>query len=133
MLRSCKWCGRIHDVSYDCGRKPIKKRVAAETAAESFRRTNAWKCMSLAVRERDQGLCQVCLRGAYLSQRALTYDNLSVHHIIPVAEDRGRALDGGNLITLCGLHHELAESGYIPREELLRMAAEAEAKRREDA
>lgn len=127
MLRSCKWCGRIHDDCYDCGRKPARKRMVASTEADAFRRTSAWKRKSLEIRYRDHGLCQVCLRGLYLSSRVFTYDSLSVHHIVPLSEDRSRALDDENLITLCGLHHELAESGYIPREDLLEMAAEAEA------
>jgi len=25
MLKSCKYCGRIHDSKFDCGRKPKKK------------------------------------------------------------------------------------------------------------
>jgi hypothetical protein len=127
MLRSCKYCGRIHDSKYNCGKKPRRNRkTQAETEAEAFRRTSAWKRMSLDVRDRDKWLCQVCLRGLYLSPRALSYHNVSVHHIVPLAEDRTQALEPGNLLTLCQLHHELAESGYIPRDELRRIAEEQE-------
>ncbi len=48
---------------------------------------------------------------------------LSVHHIVPLAEDFNRRLDDGNLITLCGFHHEQAERGVISRELLLELAA----------
>lgn len=53
-----------------------------------------------------------------MAPKTLTYQGLSVHHIVPVAEDPERALDDSNLITLCSFHHELAESGYITRGEL---------------
>ena len=122
MLRSCKWCGRIHDDRYDCGKKP-RRKPKDDTEAAKFRRSSAWKRMSIAIRERDHWLCAVCLTGKYLAPKALTWEGLSVHHIVPVAEAPERALDETNLITLCQFHHELAESGYIPREELAAIVA----------
>ncbi len=60
----------------------------------------------------------------YLTSKTLTYNALSVHHIVPLSEDPSRALDPTNLITLCPLHHELAEDGTISRAELSQIAQE---------
>ena len=124
MLKSCKYCGRIHDSKYDCEKKPRIKAV--DTQVASFRRTNKWKEKSIEIRERDRHLCQVCLRNLYLTDRTLNYDQLSVHHIIPASEAPDRRLDNRNLITLCGFHHELAESGFITRDELMEIVSEQE-------
>ena len=127
MLRSCRWCGRIHDAGYDCGRRPRsrhgQKMVAESTAAETFRRTSKWKKKSLEIRDRDKNLCQICLRNLYMTFQTLTHYRVSVHHIVPISEDPDSALDDGNLITLCQFHHELAESGFIPRDELKTIVA----------
>lgn len=58
----------------------------------------------------------------YGTVQQYTYENLSVHHIIPLAEDPNCSLDDTNLITVCGYHHRLAESGKIPRLTLLKLA-----------
>lgn len=63
--------------------------------------------------ERDNYLCQVCkANGRY------TYNNIEVHHIVPIVEDFERRLDDDNLITLCQEHHEKAERGEISKEYL---------------
>ena len=65
------------------------------------------------IKKRDKYLCQLCLK-----DNIYTYDNLQVHHIIPLAEDYNKKLDSDNLITLCRMHHEQAEKGIISKEEL---------------
>lgn len=42
--------------------------------------------------------------------------DLSVHHIVPLAEDFERRLDETNLLTVCSYHHEACEAGAIDRE-----------------
>lgn len=122
MLKACKYCGRVHDSRYDCGKKP--RRRTADTEALKFRRTNKWKEKSIEIRERDNHLCQVCLRGLHMTDKPLNYSHLSVHHIVPISEAPDKELDNRNLITLCGFHHELAESGYITRRELEKIVSE---------
>ena len=46
------------------------------------------------------------------------YNNLKVHHIIPIEKDNDRRLDSDNLITLCSYHHKQAEMNKISAEEL---------------
>ena len=79
-------------------------------------------------------MCQLCLRGLHTldGQKHLVYDNVSVHHITPLAEDKSLAYDGYNLLTLCGYHHDMAEKGLIRREELLNLAKEQEEPTRHD-
>lgn len=131
-LKSCQYCGRIHKSDYDCGKKPIRwKRSNASnvnasstnantirTSIESFRSSSEWKNKRADIRVRDNGVCRVCL-----ANKRITQDNLSVHHIVPLVENFELRLNDSNLITLCGKHHELAESGLISRDELTDLAA----------
>ena len=47
------------------------------------------------------------------TERRLTYKGLSVYHIAPLSEDWERRLDETNFITLCALHHDMAERGRL--------------------
>ena len=132
MLRSCQYCGRIHDRQYACPekRKKIKARQSYRTKNNkqiySFHRSQDWKNKSMEIRQRDNYCCQVCIRGLYNPVRRYETDDISVHHIIPIAEDWDRRLDNDILISLCRRHHEMAEAGEISTEELLQMAKEQE-------
>jgi 5-methylcytosine-specific restriction endonuclease McrA len=57
----------------------------------------AWQRTRAAVRRRDGNACTAC--GAT--------EGLSVHHIVPARQGGSDELD--NLVTLCRLHHGLAE------------------------
>lgn len=132
MLKSCQYCGRIHDSKRICPQKAqaIKKRQSQRFGdskkVSDFRGSRKWTDKSLRIRQRDHGCCQICARGLYHPARRYEVADLSVHHIIPIAEDWARRLDNDVLITLCGRHHEMAECGEISRDELLRIAAEQE-------
>jgi 5-methylcytosine-specific restriction endonuclease McrA len=111
MLKSCKYCGRIHDSKYDCGKKP--KRIKGNTQADKFRWTKEWQDKRTEIKERDNYLCQVCIRKLYNTTNQYTYDNISVHHAIPLSVNYDKRLDNDNLITVCDYHHEMAEKGII--------------------
>ena len=115
MLRACPYCGRIHGRRFDCGKRPMRKRAKQQDA---FRSTAQWQRRRDSVRARDGNLCRACLAAG-----RLTYSGLSVHHIEPLEEAWDLRLDEGNLITLCGYHHELAEAGKLPRAMLHELAA----------
>lgn len=129
MLKGCKYCGRIHDSRFDCGHKPVRKyKCKRDDNAAQFRRSQRWKDKSIRVRERDHYLCQCCIRNFRGTVRRLNNSDLSVHHAIPVSEDYSRRLDDDNLVTLCAVHHEMAECGAISRDEILKIIQEQETK-----
>lgn len=120
MLKSCKYCMRIHDSKIMCAQK---KEVEEErwknrenTRAFSFRKSHAWTQKSLSVRTRDKYQCLCCKALLEGTVRQYNSDSLSVHHITPIEEDYGLRLDEFNLITVCDVHHELCEAGKISRE-----------------
>lgn len=120
MLKSCKYCGRIHDSKYDCGMKPKRKKPANEV--NKFRWSREWREKALQIKERDKYLCQLSLRE---NQPRYVYTNLEVHHIIPISEAWDLRLDDSNLITLSEEYHEKAERGEISREYLQAILKEA--------
>lgn len=117
MLKSCSYCGRIHDSKVICPQKEkaLSKRKKM-TAKDKFRGTAAWKKKREEIKERDNFICQVCVRNLYSPLRKYETDNLQVHHAVPLEEDYNKRLDNNNLITLCERHHEMAEFGAIPIE-----------------
>ena len=123
MLKACKYCGRIHDSHYDCGQKP-KRIIKKSTEATHLRSSGPWQKLREDIRRRDNNLCQLCLRNYSGTTRRYEYEDLSVHHIIPIEEDSSKAFDDDNLITVCGVHHEACESGLIDRNELKMIAIE---------
>ena len=136
MLVSCKYCGRIHERKFECEpkkkeieeqkQKRIKKFKKKKNYINSFRCTKAWTNKSIEIRKRDLYLCQICIRKKYNYKNQYENNKLSVHHIIPIHEDYNKRLDNNNLITLCDMHHQMAEDGYIPRDELLLIVKEQE-------
>lgn len=114
MLKSCKYCGRIHDSKHDCGMKP--KRKKEPTQINKFRWSRKWTNKREDIKERDNYLCQVCkAEGRY------NYEDLEVHHITPLEEDYDLRLDDDNLITLCVTHHKEADRGEIDKEYLYKL------------
>ena len=67
---------------------------------------------------RDAHLCKLCL-----ADGLITNHDLSVHHIVPIAQDESRRLDDDNLITLCRRHHELVEGNLRFTDILIRLAS----------
>lgn len=120
MLKTCSICGKIHDMDIVCKREYKKKK----TKASEFRNTYIWKNKRDSIKKRDNYLCRVCMSGKYNTNYRYTYKEIEVHHIVPIEEDYSRRLDSLNLITLCRMHHKMAETGQIKREELIEMIQE---------
>lgn len=116
MLRSCQYCGKIHDSKFICSQKPQRKKY--NTEANKFRNTNKWHIKREEIKKRDLYLCQICIRELYNTINKYNTEDLQVHHNIPLKEDYNKRLDNNNLITLCKYHHEMCECGKIPREEI---------------
>jgi 5-methylcytosine-specific restriction endonuclease McrA len=119
MLKSCKYCNRIHDSKHDCGKKPVRKKDP--TIKNKFRWSRRWREKAIDIKERDKYLCQLAIRE---NPPRYIYTTLEVHHIIPIEEDWDLRLDEENLITLSEEWHEKAERGEITRKELFRILSE---------
>ena len=132
MLRACKYCGRIHDSKFDCGKKPKKsKRTEEKTDEARFRSSTAWRVKSIEIRSRDHYLCQACLRNLPGTLNRLNSANISVHHAEPLRDAWDLRLDDRNLITLYEMHHEMAEAGELPYD-IIRMIIDEQEDRREN-
>ena len=76
-----------------------------------------WKQNRKKINSRYKYLCHVCLNGKYEIFYSYTYDELEVHHIVPIEEDYNIRLDSNNLIKLYRMYHEMGEVGEICKEE----------------
>ena len=117
MKKTCSFCG-IVDYNHVC---PYKNKQKRKSISNTIRQTNKWHKKSIEIRERDNYLCRICRLNLYDTVRQYNNDYIEVHHIIPLQIDDTKAFDDNNLISLCHYHHELAEDGTIPKEELLRI------------
>ena len=121
MLKSCRYCGRMHKVGESCPGKPkSKKRITwcADTPERRFRSTQKWRDKRGEVKQRDHYMCRVCL-----DQSHINCGYLEVHHIVSLHDDFSRRLDGSNLISLCREHHEQAEKGQLTAAYLHKLVA----------
>ena len=119
MYKSCSKCGKIHDVKFKCQ----VSRVYKNTDESKLRSSYDWTLKSREIRERANHLCEVCR-----DQNIYTYDNLEVHHIIKVKDDRSLLLDNENLICLCQEHHRQADRDEIDSDYLRALARAREEK-----
>lgn len=116
MFKSCSYCGKIHPKGYECGKKP-KRNYGKDRDEKSvkFRRKNKWKKKAVEIKERDNWCCQVCISGKYpIGTREINCEGLEVHHIEKLRDNIDMGLDDDNLITLCKVHHRMADKGEIP-------------------
>ena len=113
---TCSYCGVV-ERGHVCPYKTYYKQ-AKNGREDKFRKSKAWTDKSIEVRQRDRYLCRVCEAGLYNTVSRYNFNKLEVHHIDKLTEDYNKRLDNDNLITLCSLHHKMADSGEIPKEVL---------------
>lgn len=120
MKRACKYCGKIHERSFQCDKKAeaFKCRGSRE---DIFRWSYEWKLKREHIMRRDKYLCVACMNNLKGTVRKLNNEDLSVHHIQPLKTNWELRLIDENLITLCRFHHEMAESGTISAETLTKI------------
>lgn len=117
MYKSCSRCGKIHDTRFKCN---VGKEYRGGKERE-LRSSYAWTKKSRETRENAQHLCEVCRdMGIY------TYDNLEVHHIEKVRDNKDRLLDDSNLIVLCVQHHKDADAGKLKKDYLKKLVEKRE-------
>jgi len=112
MLKTCSRCGIVPE-DHICPYKPHRK-VIKNDQANKFRNTYKWRQKREQIGQRDKHLCQLCIRNLYNTYNIYQYKDCEVHHIIPINQDYSKRLDDDNLITLCQMHHKMADAGEIP-------------------
>ena len=122
LLKSCKICGGMHPFGVRCPNRGSNKKNY-DRDEEKFRGSAAWKKKRELIRQRDGYMCRWCREKGYRNRDSFVLDRLSVHHIVPLAENFEKRLDDDNLITLCERCHEEAEKGVIDKHDLMRLAA----------
>ena len=123
MLKSCKYCGRIHPSGYSCPKRPTAGKHRSNSKAAAFRKQYIWRKKRNAIVDRDYHLCRVCNEGSYGVYGVPGLNTqLEVHHIEPLEECFERRLDDANLVTCCSGHHKMAEAGAIPKDYLHKLA-----------
>ena len=118
MKKSCKYCGFIHEVGFECSKKTKRNYKMKTNEVDTFRSTYIWQRKREEIKQRDLFLCRVCRDKNLNGKIEYNYEDLSVHHIVPLKTDYSLRLDNDNLITLCDRHHKDAESGVIKAEYL---------------
>ena len=118
MLKSCSYCGRIHEKGFVCPKKPQRGRHK-NIEADRFRRSYVWQNRRKQILLRDFYLCRICNEGSY-GDFGVVKDTslLQIHHIEPLEERFDLRLEDDNLVTTCQTHHRMAEDGEIPRKYL---------------
>lgn len=125
MLKSCRYCGRIHDESIVCpqlqasreSRRRYKNTHRGRKEDEdAFRSSTRWRKLRDLAYRRDRCLCLCCLAGIGDTRAEYNTDGLEVHHIAPLRESYEERGSLDNLITVCRKHHNMCESGEISRD-----------------
>ena len=111
MLKTCKYCGRVVQEYHRCLNKPKYDKKDKEIV--TFRNSREWKEKRKEIQQRDKNICRYCL-----TKKRLVYDQIDIHHIVPLKINFEMRLDNDNLISLCRMCHEEAEAGTIPEDEL---------------
>jgi 5-methylcytosine-specific restriction endonuclease McrA len=70
-----------------------------DTEARAFYKSKAWQECRAYILERDNHLCQECLQHKRITPADM------VHHIVELKDNKCKALDADNLISLCNPCH----------------------------
>lgn len=118
ILRVCR-CGKIIDANKkmcdkcskqaDLERKKSYKRYdryKRDKKSQEFYHSYVWVKFVRIVTQRDGGLCKICESKGVLQKKDV------VHHIVELAEDRGKGLDPNNCICLCNSCHGEVHTAY---------------------
>lgn len=115
MLKACPYCGRIHQATTDCPKKP--HRHYKKTATDALRNTYRWKKKRAQIRDDAHNMCEVCK-----AQGRITTQGLEIHHITKLRDNPNGLTDDANLVCLCVEHHKQADAGDIKPDYLRKLA-----------
>lgn len=106
----------IHDTKYKC-KVGIKYKTNYDYEEAKLRNTYSWHTKAEQIKKDSKYLCSICYQeGIY------NYNELEVHHIVKIKDDKSKLLDDYNLICLCRRHHILADKDMIDINLLLELA-----------
>lgn len=96
MLKSCKYCGRIHDSKHRCIAMPINKSRHTKEHDKFFKSYKWQKLRAMVLKEYPY--CERC----WSKYKRINTDNLQGHHLLSYAHYPECALDYLNIAILCG-------------------------------
>ena len=104
----CEKCKIKKEKEIKENRKDYFKRYNENRDKEiySFYNSKEWTSIRAVIKQRDLGLCQVCLQ-----QKILTPMH-TVHHIIELKEDYSLRTTESNLISVCSTCHHKIHRAY---------------------
>lgn len=104
-LIKCEEC-KDRDSRVRKHRNRIYNRYNRDQEAQAIYNDPRWQICREGTKDRDNGLCQVCIAGKkiVLSQ--------AVHHIVSIEDSKKKAFDVNNLICLCESCHQLVHVQY---------------------
>ena len=120
MFKACSKCGKIHPMNHQCN----VGRIYTGGDERKLRSKYAWTRKSEEIREKACHICEVCKDKGMITKES--YNNIEVHHIIKVKDDKSRLLDNENLICLCQEHHKQADNNELDKEYLIELARKRE-------
>jgi len=122
IYKSCSKCGKIHDINYKC-KTNYKFEARTEDETRKLRNNYKWHTKAKQIKQDSKFLCAVCFdEGIY------NYNNLEVHHIEKLRDDKTKLLDNNNLICLCRRHHIMADKGTLNKDYLYELVKNREDK-----
>ena len=120
IYKSCSKCGKIHDINYKC-KTNYKYEARTYDETRKLRNNFKWHSKAKQIKKNSKFLCALCLEeGIY------NYNDLEVHHIIKIKDDKEQLYNNNNLICLCKKHHILADNGTISKEHLFELVKKRE-------
>ena len=111
LMRECPVCGKTHRQGERCPYAGARQQEydANHRSKESilFYHSNQWKRMQALVKMACHGLDMY----AFYVEHRLVKGRIA-HHIIPISQEPGRALDMGNLIYVSDSSHKKIHDAY---------------------
>lgn len=111
LMRECPVCGKVHRQGERCPRAGMRQkeydRDCRNRESASFYHSGQWKRIQALVKMVCHGLDMY----AFYTEHRLAKGRIA-HHIIPISQDPGRALDLGNLIYVSDSSHKKIHDAY---------------------
>lgn len=111
LMRECPVCGKMHRQGERCPYAGTRQREYdvnhRSKKSAFFYHSNQWKHMQALVKMACHGLDMY----AFYVEHRLVKGRIA-HHIIPISQEPGRALDMGNLIYVSDSSHKKIHDAY---------------------